>query len=150
MCRAKQVDIGSKEDIEQLRGWVKKGKGWGMCMLADRYKDGVGVKQSDKKAIKLYEMAAKSGHANAQYGLGLFYEKGMYGLTQSSKRAIEYYTLAASQGHPDAQSNLGYMYANGNGIETSFSKAREWWTKAAAQGDKDATKGLKKLDKLGL
>ena len=74
----------------------------------------------------------------------------MYGLTQSSKRAIEYYTLAASQGHPDAQSNLGYMYANGNGIETSFSKAREWWTKAAAQGDKDATKGLKKLDKLGL
>ena len=29
-----------------------------MAMLASRYKDGVGVKQSDKKAIELYEMAA--------------------------------------------------------------------------------------------
>ena len=42
------------------------------------------------------------------------------------------------------------MYANGNGIETSYSKAREWWTKAAAQGHEDAIKGLKLLDKLGL
>lgn len=53
MCRTKDVANGSKEDIERLRGWVKKGKAWAMSMLADSYKNGVGVKQSDKKAIEL-------------------------------------------------------------------------------------------------
>jgi TPR repeat protein len=122
----------------------------GMEMLAFRYLDGIGVKQSDKKAIELLEMAAKRGNANAQFGLGLFYKQGSHGLTQSSKRAIELYTLAAEQGDPQAQNNLGTIYANGEGIETSYSKAREWWTKAAAQGNKNAIDGLKQLDKLGL
>merc|ERR1712166_794186 len=113
MCRTKNCDDGSKEDIERLRGWVKKGTAWAMELLAHRYKDGVGVKQSDKKAIELYEMAAKRGHATAQYNLGQYYRQGMYGLTQSPKRAFEYYTLAANQGDADAQSNLGLMYAQG-------------------------------------
>ena len=60
MCRAKQVEGGSKEHIERLRTWVKKGKAWAMVGLAQTYRDGVGVKQSDKKAIKFYEMAAKT------------------------------------------------------------------------------------------
>jgi TPR repeat protein len=62
-----QGEAGSKKDIERLRVWVKKGKVWAMGMLADRYKDGVGVKQSNKKAIELYETAAKRGNASAQH-----------------------------------------------------------------------------------
>jgi TPR repeat protein len=146
MCRAKVVADGSKEDIERLRGWVKKGKGWAMEMLANSYLKGVGVKQSDKKAIELYEMAAKRGNATAQYNLGLYYEKGMHGLTQSDKRAVKYWTLAAKQGYANAQYNLGLMYARGEGIEQSNSKAREWWTKAAAQGAKQAIECLKIMD----
>jgi TPR repeat protein len=150
MCRAKDVAGGSKEKILRLRGWAEKGKAWAMGMLADRYRDGVGVKQSDKKAVELYEMAAKRGNANSQCVLGFYYIQGSRGLTQSDKRAIEYYTLASNQGHPEAQFNLGSMYANGDGIEQSYSKAREWWTKAAAQGLKEAIEGLKELDKCGL
>merc|ERR1711865_825069 len=97
MCRTKLVANGSKEEIEQLRGWVKKGKAWAMAVLADMYKDGEGVKQSDKKAIELYEMAAKKGNAAAQFNVGVGYERGTHGLTQSDKRAFEYYTLAANQ-----------------------------------------------------
>ena len=148
MCRAKNNAEGSKEDIEQLRGWVKKKKAWALGLLAQRYLEGLGVKQSDKKAIELFEMAAKRGNATAQYNLGLYYEKGIYGVTQSEKRAIELYTLAANQGHADAQYNLGVMYVNGTGVEQSFSKARELWTKAAAQGDEDSIKGLKQLPKV--
>ena len=37
MCRAKFVDPGSKEQIEILRGWTKKGKAWAMVMLAAKY-----------------------------------------------------------------------------------------------------------------
>ena len=80
MCRTKGVDYGSKKEIELLRGWVKKKKAWSMCMLADRYEDGLGVKQSDKKAIELYTMAAKRGDADAQYNLGLYYKQGSHGL----------------------------------------------------------------------
>jgi hypothetical protein len=54
MCRTKLVDEGSKAEIERLRNWKKKGKAWAMEILADRYIHGVGVKQSDKKAIELY------------------------------------------------------------------------------------------------
>ena len=94
-------------------------------------------------------MAAKGGYAAAQFNLGHSYRQGIHGLTKSSKRAIEFYTLAAAQGDADAQYNLGVMYAQGDGIETSFSKAREWLTKAAAQGQEDAIKYLKQLDEHG-
>jgi len=117
MCRAKMVVNGSNDDIERLDGWVKKGKAWAMALLGQRYRDGEGVKQSDKKTIELYEMAAKRGHAGAQGVLGVFYEHGNHGFTQSSKRAFEYYTLAAEQGHAVAQYHLGNMYAKGEGIE---------------------------------
>ena len=148
MCRAKVVEEGSKEEVERMRGWIKKGKGWAMTMLAQKYRDGKGVKQSYTKAIELYEMAAKRGDANAQYNLGLYYDEGSHGLTQSSERSIEYYTLAAEQGHASAQNSLGVMYATGDGIETSYSKARELWTKAAAQGFEGAIGALKQLDEV--
>ena len=149
MCRAKRAEFGSQEDIKRLCRFVKKEKAWAMALLAARYRDGVGVKQSDTKTIKLYEMAAKRGHATAQCNLGRFYEHGKHGLTQSRTKAIEYYTLVANQGHAGVQSNLGAMYAK-EGIEQSYSKAREWFTKAAAQGQKEAIEALKLLDELGL
>ena len=46
-----------------------------MEMLAQRYREGVGVKQSDKKAIELYEVAAKRGSATAQHNLGQMYDQ---------------------------------------------------------------------------
>ena len=150
MCRAKMVARGSKEDIERLRGWIKKGKAWAMEMLAGSYERGVGVKQSVKKAIELYEMAAKRGHANAQGMLGDFYRQGKHGLTQSDKRASEYYTLAAEQGDAGAQINLGTMYVNGKGVTKSYLEARKWFSKAAAQGNEVAIQNLKEMDKLGL
>jgi TPR repeat protein len=151
MCRAKLVNaLGSVEEIKRLRKWAKKGEAWAMSMLASRYRDGVGVKQSDKKTIELYEMAAKRGNASAQYHLGLYYDRGRHGLTQSPERAIEYYTLAADQVHADAQYGLGRMYATGQCIEQSYSKARELWTKAAAQGNENAITALKMLDEQGV
>jgi len=145
MCRTKLVNVGSKEEIERLLKWTNKGKAWAMAILAERYRDGVGVKQSDTKAIELFEMAAKRGNATAQCNLGLNYDKGSRGLTQSSKRAIEYYTLAANQGFADAQYNLGLIYVRGDGIGKSYSKARKWWTKAAVQGKVQAQYSLGRM-----
>ena len=105
MCRAKQVAIGSKEEIERLRNWVKKGKAWAMELLAVRYRDGVGVKQSDTKTIELYEMAAKRGHATAQYNLGVCYYNGTC-VEQSYSKARELLTKAAAQGFEQAIDGL--------------------------------------------
>ena len=121
-----------------------------MSMLAERYEDGLGVKQSDTKAIELYEMAAKGGDAGAQFNLGNYYRQGFLGLTQSPKRAIEYYTLAANQGNPGAQHNLGAFYFQGKVVEQSFTKAREWFTKAAAQGHETAIDVIKQMDAAGI
>ena len=46
LCRTELNNEGSKEDLEQIRHFVKKGKGWSMAMLAQRYEDGLGVEQS--------------------------------------------------------------------------------------------------------
>ena len=64
MCRTPKNIDGDKQDIERLRKWTKKGKAWAMSLLAHRYREGVGVKQSDKKAVELLEMAAKRGNAS--------------------------------------------------------------------------------------
>ena len=40
MCRAKMVEGGSKQELERLREWTKKGKTWAMSALAERYRDG--------------------------------------------------------------------------------------------------------------
>tara|TARA_B100000780_G_scaffold114974_1_gene80622 strand:+ start:187 stop:2085 length:1899 start_codon:yes stop_codon:yes gene_type:complete len=135
--------IEEKRVTEELRNVRHE-----VAVLGDRYREGVGVKQSGKKAVDLYEMAAKRGDATAQSNLAIAYKHGWLGVTQSSTRAIEYYTLAANQGHATAQSKLGNMYYFGNGVETLYSKAREWWTKAAAQGNELAIQNLKILDEM--
>ena len=67
------ISKGSKEDLEQLRHHVKKGKGWAQEMLASRYREGVGVPQNDKRASELYKLAADQGHFRAQFNLAIIY-----------------------------------------------------------------------------
>ena len=152
LCRRKKNKRGSKDDIERLHHWVEKGKAWAQVMLGDKYAYGKGSEyaygfdQSYQRAAELYEMAARQGHAVAQYNLGQMYYLGQ-GFEQSYEKAEEYYEAAARQGHADAQAKLGGLYANDEGVEQSDEKAREWWMKAAEQGLEEAIKGLQQLDK---
>jgi TPR repeat protein len=68
-----------------------------------------------KKASKWYKKAAKQGHAEAQYNLGIMYYNGR-GVDVNYKKAIEWYEKAAEQGLLNAQSNLGVMYQNGQDL----------------------------------
>jgi len=146
MCRTKHTAAGSKEEIDQLRRWVEKGKAWAQSLLGDRYHQGRGVDQSYQQAKELYDLAASQGDAHAQFRLGIQYNNGQ-GVDQSYEKAAEYYEAAAKQGDADAQSNLGVLYANGQGVEQSFATARAWWMKSAEQGEEDAIKNLQTLDK---
>jgi TPR repeat protein len=63
----------------------------------------------DRKAARLYKLAADQGIAAAQYNLGVFYKYGRGGLSQNDREAARLYKLAAAQGFADAQSNLGFF-----------------------------------------
>ena len=105
LCRAK-TPTSPEEQVKQLRPWVKKKKAWAQNMMAQKYKNGKGVKQSYEMARMLYEQAAQQGDATAMIGLGFMYENGQ-GVEQSYEKAIEYCERAAHLGHGRSMNQLG-------------------------------------------
>jgi len=62
-------------------------------------------KKEYAKALELLSGPAEQGHAQAQYFLGMMYDKG-YGVTEDDQTAIKWYRKAAEQGHIDAFRSL--------------------------------------------
>ena len=89
-------------------------------------------------ALQEWTPLAEQGDADAQYNLGLMYDKGD-GVPQDYKTTVKWYTLAAEQGHAPAQTSLGLMYHNGYGVVKDFVRAYMWYNLATSQGEKDAT-----------
>jgi TPR repeat protein len=146
MCRAPNVAVGSKEQIERLQRWSQRNRSWAQFGLAGLYDRGLGVNKDPKRACKLLKLAADQGHHFAQFSLGIMYAKGR-GVIQSDELSLKYYMLSAEQGHANAQFNVGAYYYNGRVVEQSDTEAREWFTKAAMQGNENAIESLKILDK---
>ncbi len=82
---------------------------------------------------------AGRGYAEAQFNIGLMYDKG-HGLAQDYAEAAKWYRRAAEQGHAFAQSSLGIMYENGQGVPQNYVEAHLWFTLAAARGFEAARK----------
>ena len=61
------------------------------------YKEGEGVPQDYKEAVKWYRKAADQGSERGQYFLGLMYKEGE-GVPQDYIQAHMWYNLSASQG----------------------------------------------------
>ena len=120
-----------------IRIWVEKGKAWAQATLGNLYETGRGVKQSYKKALKLFRAAVKKNDPTAMYKLGNMYEKG-HGVEQSYERAVEYHSMAVDYGHRGAQFNLGVLYLHGQGVAQSDDKAFELYTLAAELGEVNA------------
>jgi uncharacterized protein len=87
-----------------------------------------------EEGIKHTRADATSGHAGAQFGLGLLLAVG----TVDYAQAAEWYTKAADQNHRLAQFNLGLMYAQGQGVEKNETTAALWIQRAAQGGDAGA------------
>jgi TPR repeat protein len=95
-------------------------------------------------AVQWYEKEAQAGNAEAQFGLGTLFFKGM-GKPQDRYQAVQWFNAAAAQGHASAQFLLGYMYLNGIGVPEDKRIACDWFEKAAAQGDPHAQFNLATL-----
>ena len=88
-------------------------------------------------ALNEFIRLADKGNAEAEYHLGVMYDKGQ-GVAQDYRAAASWYRKAADWGDVDAQFNLGVMYIKGTGVEKDYIEAARWFQKAANQGDPEA------------
>ncbi len=108
--------------------------GTGTPAFADFQKGLDAVNRGDfATALKEWKPLAEQGHAEAQYNLGVMYDRGE-GVTQDDKAALKWYKRAAEQGDADAQNNLGFMYNHGQGVTQDDKAAIKWYKLAAEQG----------------
>ena len=85
---------------------------------------------------KVYTDALR-GDQNAQFDVGVMFERGI-GVDLNQSQAAVWYEKAAIQGHMDAQYNIGIMYASGRGVEKNEQFAMMWLASSAKQGDKES------------
>ncbi len=131
-----------------------------LYILGTAYHDGRGVEKDDTEALKWFTMAIDSGTektptpeqlesliecvkeeadrdvANAQYYLGLLYQRGY--IPEDEEEVAKWFSKAAEQGHAEAQYGLGVLYEAGEGVTQDDSIAVEWYRKAVDQGNVNA------------
>jgi uncharacterized caspase-like protein len=81
-------------------------------------------------ALKVWMSAAEGGDPDAQYYVGVLYEKGAEGPPDYPK-AASWYRQAAERGVSRAAVNLGRLYEQGIGVEKSSAEAGKWFAKAS-------------------
>ena len=85
------------------------------------------------EAARWYRKAADQSLGEAQFNLGVMYDKGE-GVPQDYAQAAEWYRKAADQSLGEAQFNLGVMYDKGEGVPQDYAEAVKWYREAADQG----------------
>jgi len=107
------------------------------------------VEQKDyEKALKAFELGAKTGDLNAMTALGIMYITGV-GVTQNDIKGFKYVQDAANKSHPKAQYTLGAIYYLGAGVTINFNKAFNWISLSADQGYADAQHNLAQMYEAG-
>jgi len=89
-------------------------------------------------------LLAEQGNAEAQFNLGLLYDRGR-GVPEDKSEALRWYRRAATQGDMFAQNALGDKYWEGTGVPKDDTKAVWWWRLAADKGFAPAQHSLGKL-----
>ncbi|KAF9290315.1 p21 protein (Cdc42 Rac)-activated kinase [Mortierella alpina] len=112
------------------------------------YRGGEGTEVNLAEAAERFRRAAKLGLKQAQYDLGMMYQRadqgyapaqtslGMafrdgQGVQQDTDKALKLLEAATKQGYVCAYCNLAEMYGHGHGVEQNFTKAIELYRKAA-------------------
>ena len=85
-------------------------------------------------ALQEFKPLAEQGYANAQYNLGVMYDKGQ-GVPRDYAEAAKWYRKAAEQGKAKAMNNLGLMYGTGRGVPQDYVQAHMWFNLAASRSE---------------
>ena len=101
-----------------------------------------------EKALKAFELGAKTGDLNSMTALGIMYITGV-GVIQNDIKGFKYVQDAANKSHPKAQYTLGAIYYLGAGVSIDFNKAFSWISLSAEQGYSDAQHNLAQMYEAG-
>lgn len=123
--------------VDQYRAAFKSGGPSSIesaLQLATFYHHGIGIKQDDAEAARLYRYALENGalDASAAFQLGLIYNQGAPGLEPDPEEAVRWWKLSAGLGNPVSMFNLGVMYLNGSGCDLDPLLAQQWFERAHA------------------
>ena len=179
------ISLDLTKAVEWYRKSAEQGNATAQYNLGVMYEQGRGVCQDYTKAVEWYRKAVEQGHwkaevwfrklaeqgnADAQYNLGVMYERGSirerlslkpenewyneladFGVScycpcPDNAEAMEWYRKAAEQGHVGAQCQLGGIYFN----RKEYASAFGWFERVARRGNRDAQLQLGIMFKKGL
>ena len=120
--------------LDHLRRRASAGEVDALVELGWKHREGVGVEQSDVKAVQYYREAADKGDPAGQDSLAWMMKFGR-GIDQDDVRAVELFRRSAESGHSQAMYNLALMLEAGRGVsEPDLDAAVEWLRRAVAKG----------------
>ncbi len=90
------------------------------------------------EAARLYEAAAKQGHAGAQNAMGWLFAEGE-GVEQDHVQSAEWFLKAARQGQARSQNRVGILYFRGLGVRKDPAEALRWFRAAAEKDNRVAS-----------
>ncbi len=97
--------------------------------------------------IQQLHKQAEKGDAEAQFNLGLLYDRGRE-VPKDKSEALRWYRLAADKGFAPAQHSLGKLLAGGGqGVASDKSQGYMWLVLSAGQGDEEAARQSEILSK---
>lgn len=99
-------------------------------------------------AYSLFKSSAEQGNPEAQFYLGIMYERG-WGTATNAEVAAAWYRKAADQGHDRAQYNLGVFYERGRGLPVDLKLAEYWYLRSANQNNWRAMSNVAELYEAG-
>jgi uncharacterized protein len=139
---------GKSNRVGKLLTAAQRGDAAAQFELAERLREGDGIRQNLDAALHWYRAAAGAGHPDAMNGLGSMLLNGM-GTRADSVEAAGWYEKAAATGHVVATFNLALRYLHGDGVDLRPDLAASLLAKAAEAGYPDAVGELGTLYMLG-
>lgn len=120
----------AKYAISWLQSESSEGNKYALYLLGGCFKDGRGVGEDEREAVRLFKLVADQEHVLAQVNLGIFFWSYVYlsisililtyfkalcyfngtGVFKNQPEAVRVCTLAANQGSALAQCNLGELW----------------------------------------
>lgn len=105
------------------------------------FAEGLGARQSLKKAFGWWRDAAEQNHAGAQYNIAVMYKDGL-GVRKNSGKAVKWLNLAAEQGNTDAHIQLSRLYRDGDSVAPDPVLAYMWLDIAQRNGSRSVSRSL--------
>ena len=112
--------------IKCLKKLMKKNNPGAFMQMADHYKRGQEVFQSDTKSLEMLIRAAELGNAKAFVHIGYHYKE------EDMSKALEFWEVAAKKGSVRAHTYLAGFHQRNGDLKKSF----KHWRVAASAGDK--------------